>query len=70
MTDEPEDPNRKHNLWEPLPGDHGAHGRFDKQAKPFSAVAWASLHRGAVAASLLIVAGTLFLANRTLESNS
>ena len=70
MTNEPEEPNRKDNLWEPLPGDHGAHGRFDKQAKPFSAVAWASLHRGAVAASLLLVAGTLLLANRTLVSNS
>lgn len=70
MTDEPEDADRKHNLWEPLPGDHGAHGRFDNQAKPFSAVAWASIHRGAVAASLLLVAGALLLANRTLVSNT
>lgn len=40
QTDEPEDPNRKHNLWEPLPGDHGAHGRFDDQAKPVSTQFW------------------------------
>ena len=26
MTDEPEDPDRPDNLWEPVPGDHGAHG--------------------------------------------
>lgn len=64
MTDEPEDPNRKHNLWEPLPGDHGAHGTFDNKSRDFSAVTWASLHKGAVAASLLLVAGALFLANR------
>jgi NAD(P)-dependent dehydrogenase (short-subunit alcohol dehydrogenase family) len=32
MIDEPEDPNRPDNLWEPLPGDHGAHGVFDDRA--------------------------------------
>ena len=67
MTDEPEDPNRKHNLWDPLPGDHGAHGRFDDKAKNFSAVTWASLHKGAIAASLLFVAGAVLLVNRTLS---
>lgn len=64
MTDEPEDPDRKDNLWEPIPGDHGAHGRFDQQSKDFSVVTWASLHRGAVAASLLVFAGALLLLNR------
>jgi hypothetical protein len=24
-----EDPNRPDNLWQPVPGDHGAHGAFD-----------------------------------------
>jgi NAD(P)-dependent dehydrogenase (short-subunit alcohol dehydrogenase family) len=33
QSEEPEDPNRPHNLWEPLPGDHGAHGGFGDQAK-------------------------------------
>lgn len=64
MTEEPEDPNRKDNLWAPLPGDHGAHGTFDDEARSFSAVTWASLHRGAVAASLLIFAGALYLINK------
>ncbi|PYQ50079.1 MAG: short-chain dehydrogenase [Acidobacteria bacterium] len=32
MTDEPEDPNRPNNLWDPLPGDQGAHGVFDDRA--------------------------------------
>lgn len=66
MTDEPEDSNRKHNLWEPLPGDHGVHGTFDEHSKSYSAVTWASLHKGAVAASLLLFAGALFLVNRSL----
>lgn len=36
FTDEPEDPDRKHNLWDPVPGDHGAHGSFDAEAVDFS----------------------------------
>ena len=64
MTSEPEDPDRKDNLWEPLPGDHGAHGTFDDKSKPFSAVTWASLHKGTVAASLLLCVAAVFLASR------
>jgi short-subunit dehydrogenase len=45
LTDEPEDPDRPSNLWEPLPGDHGAHGRFDSRAKNRSAWLWASKNR-------------------------
>jgi short-subunit dehydrogenase len=33
QLDTPEDPCRPNNLWEPLPGDHGAHGSFDARAK-------------------------------------
>lgn len=36
-----EDPNRPDNLYEPLPGDHGAHGTFDDRAKRWSGQAWA-----------------------------
>ena len=32
QTDEPEDPARPDNLWEPVAGDYGTHGRFDRQA--------------------------------------
>jgi NAD(P)-dependent dehydrogenase (short-subunit alcohol dehydrogenase family) len=28
----PADPNRRNNLWEPVPGDFGAHGDFDNRA--------------------------------------
>jgi short-subunit dehydrogenase len=48
QTDEPERPNRPHNLWNPLPGDHGAHGRFDDRAKPISAQFELSKHRNAI----------------------
>jgi hypothetical protein len=36
MIDEPEDPNRPNNLYEPLPGDAGAHGVFDDRSRPLS----------------------------------
>ena len=43
-----EDPNRAHNLWAPVPGDHGAHGNFDARAKAWSLQWWMSRHRLAV----------------------
>src|SRR5207237_1013296 len=36
QTDEPEDPSRPYNLWDPVPGDHGAHGDFDASAHAHS----------------------------------
>jgi NAD(P)-dependent dehydrogenase (short-subunit alcohol dehydrogenase family) len=44
--EEPVEPDRPNNLWEPVAGDHGAHGRFDKTAKRFSPQLWANLNRG------------------------
>ena len=45
MTDEPDDPTRPNNLWEPVPGDHGAHGAFDDRSQRWSWQLWADLHR-------------------------
>lgn len=45
QTDEPVDPDRPHNLWEPLPGDRGAHGRFDDRATTHSTYTWWTTHR-------------------------
>jgi NAD(P)-dependent dehydrogenase (short-subunit alcohol dehydrogenase family) len=42
---EPVSPDRKDNLFEPVPGDHGAHGRFDDQAIDSSAELWISEHK-------------------------
>jgi NAD(P)-dependent dehydrogenase (short-subunit alcohol dehydrogenase family) len=52
QTDQPVDPSRPDNLFEPVPGDHGTHGRFDQGARSSSAVTWLSRHRGALAAGL------------------
>jgi NAD(P)-dependent dehydrogenase (short-subunit alcohol dehydrogenase family) len=64
QTGEPKLPGSRHNLWEPLDDaagkDFGAHGRFDKTAKPHAAQAWASRHHGTLAvAGLATVAGTV-----------
>ncbi|HZQ22213.1 MAG TPA: SDR family oxidoreductase [Terriglobales bacterium] len=57
--DGPEDPTRPNNLWEPLPGDFGAHGKFDERAHPHSAELWAETHAGWLAVvAVLGVAGT------------
>lgn len=47
QTDEQEDPDRENNLWEPIEGDHGAHGEFDAQAWDFSPKFWAASHKWA-----------------------
>jgi NAD(P)-dependent dehydrogenase (short-subunit alcohol dehydrogenase family) len=40
QTDEPRDPNRPDNLWQPVAGNFGAHGRFDDRSRDFSAELW------------------------------
>lgn len=62
--DGPEDPHRAHNLWEPLPGDHGAHGDFDARAQNWSAQWSLNKRRGwlvAAGAVLLALAGAATL---------
>jgi NAD(P)-dependent dehydrogenase (short-subunit alcohol dehydrogenase family) len=44
-----DDPHRANNLWEPLSGDHGAHGDFDDRATYRSPQLWATTHRGLLA---------------------
>jgi NAD(P)-dependent dehydrogenase (short-subunit alcohol dehydrogenase family) len=50
QTEEPAERDRRDNLFEALPGDWGARGRFDRQAHPRSAQFWATKHRRAIAA--------------------
>ena len=58
QTDEPEDPDRPDNLFTPVEGDFGAHGRFDHRSREHSAQLWASKNRGwlALAGGILAVA--------------
>ncbi|MFC6723020.1 SDR family oxidoreductase [Halobium palmae] len=65
MVDQPEDPDREHNLWEPVDDDvdYGAHGRFDDNARDHSYVFWGETNRkgllSAGAALLTLVGVTL-----------
>ena len=54
QTDRPVAPNRRDNLWEPVPGDHGAHGRFAGRSIDFSVQAWINEHLTAVAAAAIV----------------
>jgi short-subunit dehydrogenase len=54
------DVNRPFNLWEPVPGDHGAHGAFDDRAKSFSSENWAETHPWLFAAMGLSTAAALY----------
>ena len=64
QTGQPADPCRPDNLWEPLPGDHGAHGSFDARALPVSRQLWASTHRGWLLAGAAALAGVALAVTR------
>jgi len=59
QTAERDDPNRPDNLWEPVPGDHGAHGTFDDRSADWSLQAWAITHRRVTLGALLAAGAAL-----------
>ena len=63
------DPGKPNNLYEPVGGDPGAHGRFDQRAFSHSPQLWTDLHRhwiiGGLFAAILAVLGSFLAANRT-----
>lgn len=58
QAQEPVDPNRPDNLWQPVNSDAGAHGRFAQEAYSASAQLWATQRRGWLA---LAAAGTALI---------
>jgi NADP-dependent 3-hydroxy acid dehydrogenase YdfG len=53
QTDQPEDPTRHDNLYEAVPGDYEAHGRFDAQARSSSVGFWLAKHTFRIGLGLL-----------------
>ncbi len=49
QTSQPADPDAPNDLWEPVAGDHGAHGTFDSRAHAFCPELWTDEHRGLLA---------------------
>ena len=68
QTDQRVSADRPDNLYAPVPGDHGAHGRFDAKAVDNSAQLWATTHRdllaGAAAVGLVLLGAGLAAAAR------
>jgi NADP-dependent 3-hydroxy acid dehydrogenase YdfG len=56
MTDVPASPRRRDNVDHPLPGDRGAHGRFDAEARGWSAALAMRMHPVATAACAAAIA--------------
>lgn len=54
-TDEPLPPGRQDNLYQPVAGDHGAHGRFDEEAVARSAQLWLTTHRRRLATGAAVL---------------
>lgn len=69
LTAEPWPRGHPDNLHIAPPGDPGAHGRFDAEAKTRSPALWLSTHRGAMAAGGLLLAA-LFALNRSRTRSS
>jgi NAD(P)-dependent dehydrogenase (short-subunit alcohol dehydrogenase family) len=62
MTPAPEDPARPDNLWAPVEGDFGAHGRFDREQKTNSLQLWVTTHRHSLlTAAVGLIAGSAML---------
>ena len=59
QTKEPEG-RRPDNLFEPVPGDFSARGRFDAQARPFSVQLWINTHLGWIVAGAAAVTTSIF----------
>ncbi len=59
QTEQPRDPDRPYNLWEPVAGDFGAHGRFDARAKGRSWQFWAVKNRNLLSGAATAVAAAL-----------
>lgn len=57
LTDEPKPPDAPANLFDTVPGNYGAHGRFDARARNFSWEFFLSRHRTALAAILMALGG-------------
>lgn len=65
QTDEPAE-EREDNLWDPIPGDHGAHGNFGKKSREFSLKLWMEKHPWLAGAGMATLAAGIGAAVSTL----
>jgi hypothetical protein len=55
----PIEEDRRDNLYEPVPGEHAAHGEFDDDARTASAQLWMTTHRKLILGGAALVVGAL-----------
>src|SRR3954471_17850792 len=65
QTKDPIEPYRRDNVFAPIRGDRGAHGRFDDESRAFSLELWTRVRRGFVAGG--IAAAALALSVKALR---
>ena len=68
QTNQPEDADRQNNLWQPVPGDHGARGPFAAESWNSSPEVWMATHKkttlGMLAGLAMGVTAAVILKNR------
>ncbi len=71
QTDERRDPDRPHNLWDPVDDeqDHGAHGVFDQRATDHSNQLWMTKHRGTIALAAAAFAAAAMAGAATVSTH-
>ncbi|MGH8316604.1 MAG: SDR family oxidoreductase [Steroidobacteraceae bacterium] len=68
LAEEPIEPNRRDNLWQSVPGDHGAHGRFAERSSATSRGLWLTTHRKLLVSLCAVGAGLVCLAASRLSA--
>ncbi|HVS77587.1 MAG TPA: SDR family oxidoreductase [Steroidobacteraceae bacterium] len=68
LAPEPIEPDRRDNLWQTVPGDHGARGRFTDRASDSSRELWLTTHRGLLLTACAAGAGLAWLAAAAARS--
>ena len=68
QTDEPDSEDRQNNLWQPVPGDHGARGSFEAESWNYSPETWMATHKkttlGMLAGLAMGVTAAVILKNK------
>jgi NAD(P)-dependent dehydrogenase (short-subunit alcohol dehydrogenase family) len=70
QTNEPVDANRRDNLWSPVSGDHGAHGRFAARSWRVSPQTWVNEHAGEILGTALAGTALAWGLNRWRKSGA
>ncbi len=66
QTQQPRNPDRPDNLFEPMTGDHGAHGAFERRARSRSVQLWLDQHRVLAAMGSVALAASAAKLSRPL----